>query len=132
MSAKTELLRKYEETIKEPPKDTDLNDASEAITTLHQDDWLRILLIRTIDTPAVVTIEVESSLPLKAQGLLSVEEAYKTRALLKGMIQTLNYLLTLEGEGFSLDIIASDCMWTAYRDFEVPVSQTVFDVLAPP
>ena len=132
MSIKTEILKKYEDAVKVPTKDSDLNDALEAITTLHQDDWLRILLIRQIDTPESVTIEVESSLPLKAQGMPSISDASnETRGLLEGMINTLNYLLTLETEGFSLDIIGQDCMWTAFRDFEVPIDPTLFDVLTP-
>jgi hypothetical protein len=133
MSTKTELLKKYEEAVKTLPKDSDLNDASEAITTLHQDDWLRILLIRQIDTPKLVTIEVESSLPLKAQGLPSISDASnETRGMLEGMIQTLKYLLNLESQGFNLDIIGQDCMWTAFRDFDVPINSSVFDILCPP
>jgi hypothetical protein len=133
MSRKTELVKKYEEAVESSPKKTDLNDASEAITTLHQDDWLRILLIRQIDTPELVTIEVESSLPLKAQGHPSLSSASnETREMLEGMIHTLKYLLNLESEGFSLDVIGQDCMWTAYREFSLPVNLAVFDIISPP
>ncbi|MHA1906190.1 MAG: hypothetical protein ACW98Y_02760 [Candidatus Thorarchaeota archaeon] len=133
MSTKTDLLKKYEEAVKSPPKDADLNDASEAITTLHQDDWLRILLIRQIETPEVATIEVESSLPLKAQGMPSIEsKSNETRGILEGMIHTLKYLLSLESRGFGLDIIGQDCMWTAYKDFEMPISPIIFELLTPP
>ncbi len=133
MNIKTNLLKTYEEAIRTPPTESDLNDASEAITTLHQDDWLRILLIRQIDSPEVLTIEVESSLPIRAQGIPSIEsESNETRGILEGMIKSLKYLISLESEGFSLDIIGQDCMWTAYKEFNIPIDPTVFDVLTPP
>ncbi len=132
MSIKANLVTKYEEAVKTPPKASDLNDASEAITTLHQDDWLRILLIRQIDSPQLVTIEVESSLPLRVQGMPSIDlKSNETRGILEEMIQTLKYLLGLESEGFSIDIIGQDCMYTAYKEFKIPIDPTVFDALVP-
>ncbi|MCK5151830.1 MAG: hypothetical protein KAQ65_08315 [Candidatus Thorarchaeota archaeon] len=131
MNIKINLLKTYEEAVRTPPTESDLNDASEAITTLHQDDWLRILLIRRIDSPEVVTIEVESSLPIRAQGTPPIE-SNETRGILEGMINSLKYLISLESEGFSLDIIGQDCMWTAYKEFNTPIDPTVFDALTPP
>jgi len=107
-------------------------DNPEVIFNLHQNDWIRILLVRNVENPEITTIEVESSLPLRVKGEhIEVEDAVQTCQLLEGMIDTLKYLLRLQESGFKLDIIGQDCMWTAYMEFDVMPDEEIFQVLLP-
>ncbi|MFW9954430.1 MAG: hypothetical protein ACFFD3_07740 [Candidatus Thorarchaeota archaeon] len=133
MHSKTTLKQKFHEITSKLPTSEDLNDVDEVISTLYQDDWLRILVIRQVENPSLVTIEVESSLPVMAHGNPPRNDANpNATALLNGMIRTLEYLLNLQRNHFSLDIIGQDCMWTAYREFEGQPDEDIFRILTPP
>jgi len=127
------LLETFNQLVRVPLSSADLNDAQESVCLLHQDDWVRILLIRQLENPDHLTIEIESSLPLRAHGEPSIKDGtMMARNLLLGMIRTLQYLLNLEKVGFNLDIIGQDCMWTAYKDFSTHPDVAIFDAITPP
>ncbi|MDF1538685.1 MAG: hypothetical protein P1Q69_07265 [Candidatus Thorarchaeota archaeon] len=133
MTNKGTLFDKYNELVQVSPSSSDLNDAKEAVSLLHQDDWVRILLVRQLDKGDEITIEIESSLPLRAKGEPSINDGTTVASdLLHGMIRTLNYLLNLEKLGFNLDIIGQDCMWTAFKDVSKPPDNAFFDSISPP
>lgn len=133
MTDKNTLLEKFNQLVRAPLCSADLNDAQESVYPLHQDDWVRILLIRRLENPDNLTIEIESSLPLRVQGEPSIKDGTMlARNLLHGMIRTLQYLLNLEKIGFNLDIIGQDCMWTAYKDFSTHPDAAIFDAITPP
>ena len=91
-----------------------------------------ISVLCNVDNRDWMTIEIESSLPLRIQGEHKNPEAgLEIRDLLNGMIQTLEYLLRLQDAGFSLDIIGQDCMWTAYLEFNDLPDQDFFNLLIP-
>ena len=133
MTDKDTLSDKYNELTRVSLSSSDLNDAQESVSLLHQDDWVRILLVRQLDKDAEITIEIESSLPLRAKGEPAIKDGPLVASeLLRGMIRTLEYLLSLEKMGFKLDIIGQDCMWTAYKDFNTPPDTVFFDAISPP
>ncbi len=133
MTDKGTLFDKYNELVQISPSYSDLNDDQESVSLLHQDDWVRILLVRHPDRGDEITIEIESSLPLRAKGEPSMNNgSLMASELLHGMIRTLEYLLNLEKMGFNLDIIGQDCMWTAFMDFTAPPDYAFFDAITPP
>lgn len=129
MNSSPDLYRKLKEILNEPI-DASL-DSPESVSVLFQDDWIRILVVRLSETPDLVTLEIESSLPLHARNPDgNSEENSEARDFLKGTIRTLEYFLRLQESGFQLDIIGQDCMWTAHMDFsECPDERILEDLL---
>lgn len=129
MNSSPDLYRKLKEILNEPI-DASL-DSPESVSVLFQDDWIRILVVRISEAPELVTLEIESSLPLHPRNPDSnLEENSEARELLKGTIKTLEYFLRLQESGFQLDIIGQDCMWTAHMDFsECPDENILADLL---
>lgn len=129
MNSSPDLYRKLKEILNEPI-DASL-DSPESVSVLFQDDWIRILVVRLSEAPELVTLEIESSLPLHARNPDgNSEENSEARDFLKGTIRTLEYFLRLQESGFQLDIIGQDCMWTAHMDFsECPDERILEDLL---
>ncbi len=131
MTSTQDLYSKFLELL-EKPVTTESPDNPEMISTIYHNDWVRMLVIRNIDEPNLLTIEIESSLPLRTQGIHeNPEDGLQARNVLNGMIDTLQYLLLLQDLGFSLDIIGQDCMWTAYLELEKPPTKEFFDKIRP-
>ena len=131
MTSGPDLYQRFIALMNEPIT-SESSDNPEVISTLYQNDWIRILVVRDVDNPKITTIEVESSLPLRIKGEpKEVDDVIRTRELLEGMIKALKYLLRLQDTGFSLDIIGQDCMWTAYMEFDALPDQDIFQLLHP-
>lgn len=130
MNSSPDLYRKLKEILNEPIEAS--LDSPEAVSILFQDDWIRILVVRIAEAPELVTLEIESSLPLHARNPYGKsEENSDARELLKGTIRTLEYFLRLQESGFELDIIGQDCMWTAHMDFSECPDETILADLLP-
>ncbi len=130
MNSSPDLYRKLKEILNEPFDES--LDSPESASVLFQDDWIRILVVRISEAPELVTLEIESSLPLHATSLNgSSEENSEARELLKGTIRTLEYFLRLQESGFQLDIIGQDCMWTAHMDFSECPDESILEDLLP-
>ncbi|MFX0044436.1 MAG: hypothetical protein ACFE8Z_01185 [Candidatus Hermodarchaeota archaeon] len=132
-----DMARKYAELMEAPVDETTVNENGESLSTLCQSEWVRILVIRRPSTPDLVTIEVEVSLP---SPVVQVSEVDGTDSetedngtdLLHQAIEHLHYISRLRNNGFTLDVVGQECLWTAFRNFtESPVSN-VFDLLRPP
>jgi hypothetical protein len=109
--------------IAEPPKMSNFNEEGECTSSFFENDWLRMLIVRTPENPNIVSIEVEVSLPAqKTRNLVSV---------LKEVNDHNQFLLRLSDMGFELDLIGFECMWTASKIFEEIPDITVFEALAP-
>jgi hypothetical protein len=136
----TNLMDKYKQITTSPLNPANMTDEGDSISVLCQTNWIRIVLVRKLDEPNVVTIEVESSLP-KCAGVYSSPKTNSNstellemddRELLTGMITHLQYLQRLHDSGFELEIIGPDCLWTAYSDFKSMPNRKTFDALVPP
>jgi len=132
-----EMTRKYAELMEAPVDEATVNENGESLSTLCQSEWVRILVIRRPSTPDLVTIEVEISLPSPVGKASDTDETDSEAEdngtdLLHQAIEHLHYLSRLRTNGFTLDVVGQECLWTAFRDFtETPVSD-VFDLLRPP
>ena len=132
-----EMARKFAELMEAPVDEATVNENGESLFTLCQSQWVRILVIRRPSTPDLVTIEVEISLPspvVQATDADGTDSKAKDNGtdLLHQAIEHLHYLSRLRNNGFTLDVVGQECLWTAFRDFtETPVSD-VFGFLKPP
>jgi hypothetical protein len=130
MNSSPDLYSRLKEILNEPIDASP--DLPESVSVLFQDDWVRILVVRSVEAPDLVTLEIESSLPLHTRNSHSrSEENSKARELLRGTIRTLEYFLRLQESGFQLDIIGQDCMWTAHMDFSECPDESMLANLLP-
>jgi hypothetical protein len=55
-----------------------------------------------------------------------------TKVLANQVIEHLSYMTLLQDEGFTLDLIGQECLWTASRDLKESPHQEFFELLSPP
>ena len=140
MTDSSELKRRYEQIIETPKNELSYNEHGESVVILCQSEWIRILVIQFQDSANLVSIEVEFSLPARSETVSSgvrensdLEKAeHETKKLANQVIEHLRYMTLLQDEGFSLDLIGQECLWTASRDLQESPSQEFFELLNPP
>ena len=132
-----EMASKYAELMKAPVDEATVNENGESLSTLCQSEWVRILVIRRPEIPDHVTIEVEISLPSPVAHTTDADRSDSDvkdngTDLLHHAIEHLHYLSRLRNNGFALDVVGQECLWTAFRDFTEAPAPDVFDLLKPP
>lgn len=124
------LVEKYHEMSRSALVPSALNQEGELILTLCKTSWVRVLVVRKYSTPD--SIEVELSLPdCDAYGMNPYPRE-NADALLGGMKKHLEYLERLIHEGFRLDLIGNDCLWTASYEMNESPGDEFFELLVPP
>lgn len=138
MTDSSELIKRYEQIIETPAKELRFNEHGESVAILCQSEWVRILVIQRQDPANLVSIEVELSLPAQSTKVSSsvrekgdLKEA-DTKVLANQVIEHLRYMTLLQDEGFTLELIGQECLWTASRDFQESPRQEFFQLLSPP
>ena len=138
MTDPSELNKRYEQIIETPVKELRFNEHGESVAILCQSEWVRILVIQRQDPAEIVSIEVELSLPARStkvpSGLREKSDLEKadTKLLADQVIEHLRYMTLLQDEGFTLDLIGQECLWTASRDLQESPRQEFFEMLSPP
>ncbi|MFX1565732.1 MAG: hypothetical protein ACFFCH_07065 [Promethearchaeota archaeon] len=136
-----QLMKKYKQLTAKPLSAPSMqNESGESVQSLFQSPSLRILLLRTVQNPSIVSVEVEIWLPNISSANSSEASKDTTGSsenkmlgvILAQMIKHLQYLLRLHESGFTLDVIKHDCLWTASKVFETPPGRELFDLLLPP
>ncbi|MFW9799616.1 MAG: hypothetical protein ACFFD9_04220 [Candidatus Thorarchaeota archaeon] len=137
----SEMIKRYTELSEAPDDKLSFNENGESLSVLCQSEWVRILVIRHLNAPDQVTIEVELSFPTrvgsaKAETLEDADSdanaTSNTLSLLKEAVEHLHYLSKLHDKGFALDVIGQECLWTAFRDFNSTPDTEMFELLNPP
>ncbi|MHA1924800.1 MAG: hypothetical protein ACXABV_02000 [Candidatus Thorarchaeota archaeon] len=140
MTEPSELNKRYEQIIETPAKELRFNEHGESVAILCQSEWVRILVIQRQEPANPVSIEVELSLParstampsgMREKGDLKIAER-DTRVLANQVIEHLRYMTHLQDEGFTLDLIGQECLWTASRELQESPRQEFFKLLSPP
>jgi hypothetical protein len=140
MTDPSELNKRYEHIIDTPAKELSFNEHGESVAILCQSEWVRILVIQRKDPADLVSIEVELSLPARSttlpSGMREKDDLEKTerdtKKLANQVIEHLHYMTHLQDEGFTLDLIGQECLWTASRDLKESPRQEFFELLSPP
>ena len=138
MTDPSELNKRYEQILATPIKELRFNEHGESVAILCQSEWVRILVIQRQDPANLVSIEVELSLPARSTKVSSgirekddLKEA-DTKVLADQVIEHLRYMTLLQDEGFTLELIGQECLWTASRDLQESPRQEFFELLSPP
>ena len=138
MTDPSELNKRFEQIIETPAKELRFNEHGESVAILCQSEWVRILVIQRQDPANLVSIEVELSLPARSTKVSSgirqkddLKEA-DTKVLAEQVIEHLRYMTLLQDEGFTLELIGQECLWTASRDLQESPRQDLFELLTPP
>lgn len=136
-----QLMKKYQQLTAKPLNSPSIqNESGESVQPLFQSPSLRILLLRTSETPSIVSVEVEVWLPNissdngseVSKDMVEGSEHEKLGVILAQMITHLQYLLQLHRSGFTLDVIKHDCLWTASKVIDKPPGRELFEMLLPP
>jgi hypothetical protein len=139
LTTSDELARRYSELMAGLDGLLSMSDG-EVIGVLHQNEWLRILLVRGSEDEAggetSITVELSLSRCTSDSGGgntspdgLSYHDA---DCFLTGMIRHLEYLRSLAQHGFSLNVIREDCLWAATLPTPELPDKAVFRALVPP
>lgn len=124
------LEEKYNEMSRNDLVPSALNQEGELILTLCQTSWVRVLIVRKYSAPD--SIEVELSLPdCDASAMKPYPREY-VNTLLDGMKKHLEYLERLLHQGFRIDLIGNDCLWTASYEIDESLEDEFFELLVPP
>jgi hypothetical protein len=124
------LLEKYNEMTRNDLVPSVINPEGESILTLCKTSWVRVLIVRKYSGPD--SVEVELSLPDCDGSGMSPYSRELVDSLLSSMKKHLEYLERLLHEGFRLDLIANDCLWTASYEIRKSPEKEFFDLLVPP
>jgi len=127
-----DLEKRYQEILNLKESSVLYNQEGEAILTLCKTQWIRILVVRKPGPTEPSSIEVELSVPdcVAQAGATPTRDDH--RDLLNGVIIHFEYLKKLFEAGFAVDLIAGDCLWTAYREIETEPDIRFFELLTPP
>jgi hypothetical protein len=140
MTDPSELNKRYEHIIDTPAKELSFNEHGESVAILCQSEWVRILVIQRQDPADLVSIEVELSLPARSTTVpsdtrekgVSEKTERDTKVLANQVIEHLRYMTQLQDEGFILDLIGQECLWTASRNLQESPRREFFELLTPP
>lgn len=129
--SETDLKEKYLrilEEYKNGAKDSD------HVSILYRSDWIRIMVVPSSDAEESVTIEVEMSPPRTLSSSISstYDDPLPSRILLSTMIEHLQYLLSLDAAGYSIDFAGNGCLLVAFQRYTSIPSVETFRLLLPP
>ena len=115
----TTLGKKIDSILVSPINPVECNAAGEEITTIYESDWVKIFIIRNLDSSEEILVEVELSLPSKLNYVEVVSD----------MTQNLTYIQELLNQGFELCVIKEECLWVASQRFSVVPDDSILEAL---
>jgi len=135
-----DIMRHYRETSEMPASSLEFNEDGDSVTTIHETSWVRILLTRKRTDPKGALLEIEISPPSSGPGPDSDshkkeetgETGEATRRRILDLAKHVEYMLRLHDAGFILDMLGTECTWTAYGIFRSMPSRSLFELIAPP
>ena len=113
-----------------PIDSSELNAAGESLTYLCRTDWVKVILIRSLNQENPV-IEVEVSIP-SCSDKSENESLHLQMEVLTDMMTHLLYIRDLLKIGFEFSVIREDCLWIASKSFSEIPEDEVFTLLLPP
>lgn len=98
-------------------------------SVLCRTEWVEILLLRSVEEPEILRIEVEVLVPVAAQPGAHLVPQDIMRL---NMVAHMKYLMKLLDIGFSLQVVGEECLWVATGQFTGIPNPEVVHALAPP
>jgi len=103
--------------------------SGECVSVLTRTDWLQILLLRYVEDPETLRIEVEVFMPT---GQHPEKGSTPNRKMPLAMIGHMEYIIGLLDAGFSLQVLGDECLWVVSKQFKgLPGSQIVQKLIPP-
>jgi hypothetical protein len=131
MITSTDLVQEYQRIVTEPIK----GDVEESVALLHRTDWVKIMIVRNLQTPEICSIEVELSLPpCIIEPSINDTDAHDIIAhkFIEDTISHLEYLLKLGDAGLTLGILSEEGIWCASLEVQTCPDESFFETLMPP
>ncbi len=108
-----------------PSNELQFNADDEALLPLYENEWMRMLLIRNRHSDDNTIIDVELSLPSES---LEVESC-DSYDILEKAIFYLEFLKTLYSNGFTLQLVDRDWLWSASIHLTDEVEEDILRLL---
>ncbi|MFW9919366.1 MAG: hypothetical protein ACFFED_07190 [Candidatus Thorarchaeota archaeon] len=121
-----DLYEEYMQALAIPLITDAVDEINVNVIVLYRTSWIRIILVRSSSENSD-RLEVELSLPSDFES----SGKYIETAIAQ-IIDYLNYFLRLHRNGFQLDLIAQDFLWTATYEIRGEPSCDFFELLLPP
>ncbi len=123
------IWNRYNEIMLIPNEELEFNEDEQAVDTLFEDDWIRILLIRKRNSDEII-IEVELSIPGESSNAVKNSSAHD---LLMMTLHRLKFIQKLGDKGFSIQLVDRDWIWSASMELlDSNTSLDFFESLEPP
>lgn len=107
---------------------TNQNGLEEVSITIHTSDWIKIYLIGSVDEIQIqIQVEVTYSPEIKSTSMTD-----HLRKILENHKLSLEYLLTLSNNGFSLGFIKKENFWFATRTLDSEPNEELSKLILPP
>ncbi len=137
MPENLELPSKFKDLMNEDLAKVLETGETEVVFPLYKTDWVRIMLVRSVEDDRTVVIDVEVSLPSRSSSyhktpISQIDNTTSSRALLETMMAHIQYILALETSGFSVDLVGDGCLMVAYKSFLNTPDAETFRLLQPP
>jgi hypothetical protein len=124
-----DILLRLQELVEAPLEPSDVNQSGSSMCVLCRTDWVEILVLRCVENPETLRIEVEISMPVETRPDRHISQPER---LPSDMIIHMDYLLKLLDVGFSLHVVGEEGLWIAASQFTGIPSPDVVQRLVPP
>ncbi len=124
-----EISLRLQELLETPLRVSDDAESGYKESILCRTDWVEILLLRCVENPEVLRIEVEISVPEDTSPQKYMSQSDR---LPSDMIAHMEYLLELLHVGFSLQVVGAEGLWLATSQFTGTPASDVVQRLVPP
>ncbi len=98
-------------------EDLNSNEEGEFYATICQNEWIRMLLVRSQINPSAFTIDIEMTLPIWSFSESDLKKQKEIHDLLIGTKSYIDYLIHLQEVGFILEMIGREFLCTATLEF---------------
>jgi hypothetical protein len=138
MSEEIDLFGEFRKIMNPELNQVGETDDSEAVFTLYKTDWVRIVVVKQLDSSLPVAIDVEVSPPFRSSSSNTNSISHikitttESKVLLESMIEHIKDILALETSGFSIDLVGDGCLMIAYSEFQDTPDAEIFRLLQPP
>jgi hypothetical protein len=126
---RSDISLRLQELVEAPLEPSDVDQSGSSMSVLCRTDWVEILVLRCVENPETLRIEVEISMPVETRPDRHIGQPER---LPSDMIAHMEYLLKLLDVGFSLHVVGEEGLWITTSQFTGIPSPDVVQRLVPP
>lgn len=123
-----ELEGRYRHLMSMPLSQLSQYSENEMSGILFEESAIKVLLIRPINQPESITIEVEFQTCPFFEGISDTDGI----VLLDTMLSSFQYLKQLLHDGFQLEIIENSCIWSLWKKYNESLDNSQLQLLLYP